>query len=87
MKKHRNRHTSFIPMGNEIATPVTANTPTATQQQSIIANSTTTQNDDPELSLFLCSKLPQKRIRAINYNYFKPSTSKFVTTKLSNLYY
>ena len=23
MKKHRNRHTSFIPMGNEIATPVT----------------------------------------------------------------
>lgn len=60
MKKHRNRHTNFVPMGNETATPVTANTPTATQQQSIIANSTTTQNDDPELSLFLCSKLPRK---------------------------
>lgn len=58
MKKHRNRHTNFVPMGNETATPATANTPT--QQQSIIANSTTTQNDDPELSSFLCSKLPRK---------------------------
>lgn len=60
MKKHRNRHTNFVSTGNETATPVTGNTPTATQQQNIIANSTTTQNDDPELSSFLCSKLPRK---------------------------
>lgn len=61
MKKHRNRHTNFALVSNQTAiTTNTANTPAVTEQQNVVASRISTQNDDPELRLFLCSKLPRK---------------------------
>lgn len=60
MKKHHNRHSNATLVGNETAlSPNTANTPAVIEQQNF-ASRTTTQNEDPELRSFLCSKLPRK---------------------------